>query len=73
VVGRDHVVSFDGPVSRLTSGRSYFSLERQRVEMLQLGGGGVEIHHERRMVTRFTAPVIARLMRKGAATKKQVA
>lgn len=31
VVGRDHVVSFDGLALQLTSARKYFSLERQRV------------------------------------------
>ncbi len=73
VVGRDHVVSFDGLALQLTSARKYFSLARQRVEVLQLRDGSVEVHHEQRMVTRFTAPVIARLIRKGAAVKKQVA
>jgi hypothetical protein len=58
---------------QLTSERKYFSPARQRVEVLQLRDGSVEVHHERRMVTRFTAPAIARLIRKGAATKKQVA
>jgi transposase len=73
VVGRDHVVSFDGLTLQLTSSRKYFSLERQRVEVLQLRDGSVEVHHERRVVTRFTAPVIARLMRKSATAKKRVA
>jgi hypothetical protein len=73
VVGRDHTVSFDGLTLQLTSERKYFSLERQRVEVLQLRDGSVEVHHEQRMVTRFTAAAIARLIRKGAAAKKQVA
>lgn len=73
VVGRDHTISFDGLVLQLTSERKFFSLARQRVEVLQLRDGSVEVHHEQRMVTRFTAPVIARLMRKSAAAKKQVA
>jgi transposase len=73
VVGRDHVVSFDGLGLQLTSARKYFSLARQRVEVLQLRDGSVEVHHERRMVTRFTAPAIARLIRKSVTAKKQVA
>jgi transposase len=73
VVGRDHTVSFDGLVLQLTSARKYFSLARQRVEVLQLRDGSVEVHHERRMVTRFTSAVIARLIRRNAAAKKQVA
>jgi transposase len=73
VVGRDHVVSFDGLALQLTSGKKYFSLARQRVEVLQLRDGSVEVHHEQRMVTRFTAPAIARLVRKSATAKKQVA
>jgi transposase len=73
VVGRDHVVSFDGLRLQLTSGRKYYSLARQRVEVLQLRDGSVEVHHERRMVTRFTAPAIARLIRNNARAKKQVA
>ena len=73
VVGRDHTVSFDGLALQLTSERKYFSLARQRVEVLQLRDGSVEVHHERRMVTRFTAPAIARLIRRNAAAKKRVA
>lgn len=73
VVGRDHVVSFDGLALQLTSEKKYFSLAGQRVEVLQLKDGSVEVHHERRMVTRFTATAIARLIRQGARAKKQVA
>lgn len=73
VVGRDHVVSFDGLALQLTSEKKYFSLSRQRVEVLQLRDGSVEVHHERRVVTRFTAPTIARLIRKNARAQKQVA
>jgi transposase len=73
VVGRDHVVSFDGLVLQLTSARKYFSLARQRVEVLQLRDGSVEIHHGQRMVTRYTAPAIARLIRQSATAKKRVA
>lgn len=72
MVGRDHTVSFDGLDLQLTSGRKFFSLAGQRVEALQLRDGSVEVHHEQRMVTRFTA-VIAQFIRKGAAAKKQVA
>jgi transposase len=73
VVGRDHVVSFDGLVLQLASERKYYSLERQRVEVLQLRDGSVEVHHEHKLVTRFTAPAIARLIRKNAKAQKQVA
>ncbi len=73
VVGRDHTVSFDGLVLQLTSGRKFFSLARQRAEVLQLQDGSVEVHHEQRMVTRFTAAVVARLIRKSAVPKKRVA
>jgi len=73
VVGRDHTVSFDGLTLQLTSGRKYFSLARQRVEVLQLRDGSVEVHHERRVVTRFTASTIARLIRKNASAQKRVA
>jgi hypothetical protein len=62
VVGRDYVVSFDGLALQLTSERKYFSLVRLRVEVLQLRDGSVEVHHERRVVTRFAAPAIARLV-----------
>lgn len=73
VVGRDHVVSFDGLVLQLASERKYYSLARQRVEVLQLRDGSVEVHHEHKLVTRFTAPVIARLIRKNARAPEQVA
>lgn len=64
VVGRDHTVSFDGLVLQLTSARKFFSLAPQRVEVLQLRDGSVEVHHEQRMVTRFSAAAIAQLIRK---------
>ena len=73
VVGRDHTVSFDGLTLQLISARKYFSLARQRVEVLQLRDGSVEVHHEHKVVTRFTAPAIARLIRKNARAKKPTA
>jgi len=73
VVGRYHVVSFEGIALQLTSEKNYFSLARQRVEVLQLRDGSVEVHHGQRMVTRFTASAIARLIRKNARTQKRVA
>jgi hypothetical protein len=73
VVGRDHTVSFDGLALQLTSGRKYFSLERQRVEVLQLRDGSVEIQHEHQTVTRFLPSTIVRLIRKNANAKKRVA
>ena len=73
VVERDHTVSLDGLVLQLTSGRKYFSLARQRVEVLQLKDGSVEVHHEQRVVRRFTAAFIARLIRKNVTAKKRVA
>ena len=66
VVGRNYTVGFDGPALQLTSGRKYFSLAWRRVEALQLRDGGVEIHRERQVTTRFMAPAVARLMRKSA-------
>jgi transposase len=73
VVGRDHTVSFDGLVLQITSGRKFFSLARERVEVLQLRDGSVEVHHRQQAVARFTSPAIARLIKKSAAVKKQVA
>ena len=73
VVGRDHTVSFDGLALQLTSARKFFSLARQRVEVLQLRDGSVEVRHERQTVTRFTASTVARLIRKNAKAKRLVA
>ncbi len=73
VVGRGHVVSSDGPALQLASEKKYYSLARQRVEVLQLRDGGVEVHHEQRVVTRFTASAIARLIRKNARAQRRVA
>lgn len=73
VVGRDHVVSFDGLALQLTSARKYFSLARQRVEVLQLRDGSVEVPHGQQAVSRFTALAIAKLIRKSTTAKKQVA
>lgn len=73
VVGRDHTISFEGLCLQLSTEKKYYSLARQRVEVLQLRDGSVEVHHEQRMVTRFTAPAIARLIRKNARAQKRVA
>ncbi len=72
VVGRDHVVSFDGLALQIGSGRKFFSLARQRVEVLQLRDGSVEVHHDRQAVARFTAPAIARLIWKSATAKNRL-
>jgi transposase len=73
VVGRDHVVSFEGLALQLRSERKYFSLARQRVEVLQLRDGSVEVQHEHQTVTRFTASTIARLIGKNDGAQKRVA
>ena len=43
-----------GRAAQSRSGRHCPQPPRQRVEVLQLRDGSVEVHHERRVVTRFT-------------------
>jgi transposase len=63
VVAQDHTISFEGLVLPVKSEKKYFSLARQRVEVLQLRDQSLEIHHRQQMVARFSQEQLARMIR----------
>ena len=63
-VAKDHTVSFEGLVLQIPSGKKYWSIARQKVQILQLKDGCVEIAHNTQTVARFTPQAIQRLVNK---------
>src|SRR6201989_873957 len=54
VVGRDHVVSFEGLALQVPRSRKFFSLADRRVDVLQLRDKSIEVHHGGQLVGRFS-------------------
>lgn len=54
VVGRDHVVSFEGLALQVPRSRKFFSLAGRRVDVLQLRDKSIELHLEGETVARFS-------------------
>lgn len=71
-VNKDHTVSFEGLVLQILPGKKYWSIARQKVQVLQLRDGSVEIAHKRQMVTRFSPEAIARLVAKAKGDQSQL-
>jgi transposase len=69
VVHNDHTVSFAGLVLQIPRTNKYTSIAKQRVEVLQLKDGTVEIVHQEQTVARFTQKAIERLVSKSGQTK----
>lgn len=63
-VNKDHTISFEGLVLQIPPGKKYWSIARQKVEVLQLKDGSVEIVHKKQTVARFRPEAIARLVEK---------
>lgn len=71
-VAKDHTVSFDGLVLQIPPGRKYWSIARQKVEVLQLQDGRVEITHQQQTVARFRPEAVQRLVEKYNHEKSQL-
>lgn len=71
-VNKDHTVSFEGLVLQILPGRKYWSIARQKVQILQLRDGSVEITHKRNTVTRFSPEAITRLVEKAKEDRSQL-
>lgn len=71
-VAKDHTVSFEGLVLQIPPGKKYWSIARQKVQVLQLKNGGVEIAHKRQTVARFRPETIKRLVEKEQNEKCQL-
>ncbi|MFL6336281.1 MAG: hypothetical protein ACJ754_23515 [Pyrinomonadaceae bacterium] len=64
VVGRDHVVSFEGLALQVPPSRKFFSLAGQRVDVLQLRDQSIEVHHGGQAVARFSLAQIEALVKR---------
>ena len=63
-VNKDHTISFEGLVLQILPGRKYWSIARQKVKVLQLRDGSIEIAHKGQTVTRFSPEAVTRLVEK---------
>lgn len=70
-VAKDHTVSFEGLVLQILPGKKYWSIARQKVQVLQLRDGSVEIVHKGQPVTRFSPEAITRLVKKAQGNQSQ--
>lgn len=61
-VAKDHTISFEGLVLQIPPGRKYWSIARQKVQVLQLRDGSIEIVHKQQTVARFSPEAITRLV-----------
>lgn len=71
-VAKDHTVSFEGVVLQILPSSKYRSIARQKVQVLQLRDGSVEIAYKGQPVTRFRPEVIARLVMKTKGERSQL-
>ena len=71
-VNKDHTVSFEGLVLQIPPSRKFSSIAKQRVEVLQLWDGRVEILYKQRTVACFSPETITRLLLKGKANRTQL-
>lgn len=63
-VNKDHTVSFEGLALQIPPSKKFRSIARQKVQVLQLRDGSVEITYKQQMVARFCPEAIQRLMEK---------
>ena len=71
VVGRDHVVSFEGLALQVPPSRKFFSLAGQRVDVLQLRDQSIEVHHGGQAVARFSREQVKALAKRRSRAKSQ--
>jgi transposase len=72
VVGRDHVVSFEGLALQVPRSRKFFSLAGQRVDVLQLRDKSIEVHHDGQAVARFSREQLKALAKRRSRAKSQL-
>lgn len=71
-VAKDHTISFEGLVLQIPPSRKYASIARQKVRVLQLKDGSVEIIYKKLTVVRFCAETVQRLVEKNNNEKSQL-
>lgn len=62
VVNHDHTISFEGLILQIPPSRKFRSIARQKVEVLQLKNGGIEITHSNKPVARFSPEAVTRMI-----------
>ena len=71
-VNNDHTISFEGLVLQIPPGKKYWSIARQKVQVLQLKDGSVEIVHKQQRVAWFSSEAMKRLVKKNKNEKSQL-
>lgn len=72
VVGRDHVVSFEGLTLQVPRSRKFFSLAGRRVDVLQLRDQSIEVQHGGEAVARFSHEQVKALAKRRNKAKSQL-
>ena len=72
VVGRDHVVSFEGLALQVPPSRKFYSLAGQRVDVLQLRDHSIEVHHGGEAVARFSREQVKALAKRRSRANSQL-
>lgn len=62
VVNRDHTVSFEGLILQIPPSRKWASIAKQKVDILQLKDGAVEIVYKNQIAARFSKEAMTRLV-----------
>lgn len=63
-VAKDHTISFEGLVLQIPPSKKFHSIARQKVRILQLKDGSVEIVYKQQTVARFSPEAVRRLVEK---------
>lgn len=71
-VNKDHTITFEGLVLQIPPSRKFSSIAKQRVRVLQLKDGSIEILYKQWTVARFSPEAIRRLLLKGKVNRTQL-
>jgi transposase len=63
VVNSDHTISYEGLIIQLPRSTKYASIAKQRVEVLQLKDGSVEVIYKKQVIQRFTQKAMERMLK----------
>jgi transposase len=71
-VNKDHTISFEGLILQIPPSKKFRSIARQKVEVLQLKDGGVQIVYKQLTVARFSPETITRLVSQNKSERSQL-
>jgi len=63
VVNSDHTLSYEGLIIQLPRSTKYASIAKQRVEILRLRDGSVEVVYKEQVIQRFTQKAMERMLK----------